>query len=337
MTTLGDVAKLAGVSVSAVSRVLSDAPSARVSAETKERIRRAAAALDYRPNFAARALRSARSNVIALLVPDLTNAMFTGLMLGVTDAARSRGYTVLLAREETLEPQSDLISRLVGEGRVDGVLLQLGDGTNPVVIGSLAASGVPAVLLNTTRSGSLGTLALDDERATEIAAQHLIELGHRQIALATGVDRNDTAWRRSTGFRRAMTAAGLVTPSELETWIGYAPEDGRTAFRRLWGLKNPPTAVVVANVNAAIGFLGAARRAGVAVPEELSIVAIHDVWVADDTWPPLTTVRMPLYLLGVEAVAALHDRMGGGEPRHIIVDGEPPVLVLRESTAPPRD
>ena len=100
MSTLSDVAALAGVSISAVSRVLSDAPSARVSAETRERIHAAAKQLDYRPNFVARALKFSRTNVIALVVPDLTNALFTELMHGVEEEAARRGYMVLLARAE---------------------------------------------------------------------------------------------------------------------------------------------------------------------------------------------------------------------------------------------
>ncbi len=335
MATLGDVAKLAGVSVSAVSRVLSNSPTARVSDRTRELIHRAVEELGYQPNFAARALRRARTNAIAILVPDLTNAVFAGLMLGVNDAAWSRGYTVLIAREETLEPHPELIRRLVGEGRVDGVLLQLGDATDMTVVDSLVESGAPAILINTMRDIPIGTVALEDERAAAMATQHLIDLGHRHIAMVGGLARNDTAQRRSAGYHTAMNAAGLATPPEWETWIGYTPDNGRAALQRLWDLPEHPTAIVAANVNGAIGLLGAARRAGIRIPDELSIVSIHDVWFADSTGPPLTTVRMPLYQMGVTAITALHERIGGGEPRHERVDAEPPVLVVRESTAPP--
>lgn len=335
MATLADVAKLAGVSVSAVSRVLADSPTARVSDETRERIHRAATRLGYRPNFAGRALRSARTDAIAVLVPDLTNAIFTGLMMGVSDAASSRGYTVLLAREETLDPHADLVKRLVGEGRVDGVLLQIGDATDAAVIDSLVESRMPAILINTSRDAAIGTVALEDERAARMLTEHLIGLGHRRIALMGGLPQNDTAQRRSAGFHAAMAAAGLPTTPIFETSLGYTPADGRAAFHVLWSLRQRPTAIVVANLNAAIGVLGEARRKHVLVPDDVSIGAIHDVWFAESMSPPLTTVRMPLYHLGVTAVAALHDRIAGGGPRHEWVDQEPPVLIVRGSTAPP--
>jgi LacI family transcriptional regulator len=123
-------------------------------------------------------------------------------------------------------------------------------------------------------------------------------------------------------------------PAELVTDLGYQPDQGRAALRVLLALPEPPTAIVVANANAALGVLAEAHALGVRVPDELSIVAIHDQWVADSTWPPLTTVRMPLYELGTHAMAAIAERIATGEVRDECVTTPAPRLIVRESTGP---
>jgi len=337
VATLGDVARRAGVSVSVVSRVLSDAPGARVSAETRNRVRDAATALGYRPNFAGRALRAARTDVVALVVPDLTNAFATELMLGVEDEARDRGYTVLLGRSEDLEPAGELVSRLFGEGRVDGMLLQVPDDRPPAEVAALLQAPHAVVFLHALVEGH-GGVVLDDAAGARLATEHLLALGHRQLALVGGLPQCSTARRRADGFAAALAAAHLSlpgTPGTLITQLGYRPEEGRAALRRLVAAAQPPTGLVVANLNAAIGVLGEARRLGLRVPEDLSVVAVHDAWTAENTWPPLTTVRMPMYRLGRTGVTALHDRLLGGAPCDEVVDDPVPELVVRGSTAAP--
>jgi LacI family transcriptional regulator len=337
MATLSDVAALAGVSISAASRVLSDAPTARVSATTRERVRQAAIQLDYRPNFAARALKSQRTNVVALVVPDVTNAIFAELLRGVEDAAAGLGYTVLLARTEAGPDRAAIVPRLVGEGRVDGVLVQIGDDMPAEDLSTLLSGRVPAVLVNSTHRGHVGSVALDDEAAVLMATQHLIGLGHRRIALMNGLPITDTARRRAVGFRAAMSSAGLSVPAELVTELGYQPDQGRAALRVLIDAPQGPTAIVVANANAALGVLAEAHARGIRVPGDLSVIAIHDLWVAESTGPPLTTVRMPLYELGTHAMSAIADRIATGVVRDHLVSTPAPRLILRESTAPVGD
>ena len=141
--TLSEVAARAGVSVSAVSKVLRGTATIRVSPETRQRILDAAQELRYRPNFAARALQAARTQVLGLVVPDLTNALFTELMHGVEDGAAAHGYTVLLGRLDTDRPQTEVIARLLGEGRVDGLVLQATDGVDPAASTSCWTPGRP--------------------------------------------------------------------------------------------------------------------------------------------------------------------------------------------------
>ena len=336
MSTLSDVAARAGVSISAVSRVLSEAPSARVSAQTRQRIHDAARELDYRPNFAARALKFSRTNVIALVVPDLTNALFTELMRGVEDEGQRRGYMVLLARAEGMPEGQESIPRLIGEGRVDGALVQVGANMRPEDLRSLVEGRLPVVFINSIHPDHVGSVSLEDARGMRLATEHLIELGHRRIGFINGTPGTDTAVRRAQGFHEAMSAAGLDVPGGRVTQLGYEPRQGREALRAIMSLPDTPTAIVVANVNAALGALLEARILGLRVPEELSIVAMHDAWTAENTWPPLTTVRMPLYELGRHAVAAIFERIASGTVADEVVTDAAPVLVLRESTAPPR-
>jgi LacI family transcriptional regulator len=335
VATLSDVARRAGVSISAVSRVLSDAPEARVSPETRARIKQAAADLAYRPNFAGRALKFSRTNVIALVVPDLTNAFVTDLMLGVEDEALQRDYMVLLGRSEDLKPGGEMVSRLIGEGRVDGMLVQVADHTPPAEIAQLVEARYPIVFLNSVQAGHRGGVVLDDEAGARLATQHLIGLGHRRIALVGGLPQSYTAQRRANGFAGAMAASGLPAPRTAITRLGYYPKDGREALRVLMARARRPTGLVVANLNAALGVLAEARNLGLAVPEDLSVVSVHDAWTAENTWPPLTTVKMPMYQLGRAAVAGLYDRLHGDEVRDHVVTDPAPQLVLRQSTGRP--
>ncbi len=334
MSTLSDVAALAGVSISAVSRVLSDAPSTRVSAETRERIHAAAKELDYRPNFVARALKFSRTNVIALVVPDLTNALFTELMHGVEEEAGRRGYMVLLARAAGMPEGEESIPRLIGEGRVDGALVQVGDNMRPEDLESLLGGRLPMLFINSIHPNHSGSVILDDERGMRLATEHLIGLGHTRIGFLNGLPQSDTAVRRGLGFRGAMHDAGLPIRPEYVTALGYHPPHGRAGLAMLAELPEPPTAVVVANVNAALGALLEARTRGLRVPDDLSIVAMHDAWPAENSWPPLTTVRMPLYELGKRAMEAMFDRITTGTVTDLVVRDPAPELMIRESTAP---
>ncbi|HET9655258.1 MAG TPA: LacI family DNA-binding transcriptional regulator [Kineosporiaceae bacterium] len=333
MVTLGDVAARAGVSVSAVSRVLSNHPSARVSEATRCRILQAACELRYRPNFAGRALRSARTRVIGLVVPDLTDALFAELLHGAQDEARERDYMVLLGRSDNLSAGGEVVGRLVGEGRVDGMVVQVGDGVPPAGLGAILASAAPIVLLNSVYEGHVGSVVFDDVEGARLATEHLLRFGHTRIALANGLRRSYTARQRGIGFRSALAEAGLRPAGRAyETRLGYTAADGRGALRRLMNLPEPPTGVVVANVDAAIGLLAEARAAGVRVPRDLSVVSVHDSWTAENTWPPLTAVRMPFSAMGRAAVRAVIARIETGAMTAELVGDPAPELVVRESS-----
>jgi LacI family transcriptional regulator len=253
-------------------------------------------------------------------------------MLGVEDEALERDYMVLLGRSEDLKPGGEMVSRLIGEGRVDGMLVQVADQSSAAEIADLVQAGYPIVFLNSIHTGHRGGVVLDDEAGARLATEHLVGLGHRRIAMVGGLPQSYTAERRLTGFRAAMAAAGLPVPPTAVTRLGYQPGNGREALRALLAQPEPPTGLVVANINAAVGVLSEARSLRLQVPEDFSVISVHDAWTAENTWPPLSTVKMPMYQLGRAGVAELYDRLHGQEVRDHVVTDPAPQLVLREST-----
>jgi LacI family transcriptional regulator len=339
MATLKDIARRAGVSVPLVSRVLNNDPQVRLREETRERVLRIAEQLNYTANYAGRALRLSRTGTLGLLVPDVNNAIFAELLRGVEDAADESDYIVLLGSADRVRPGSDLLRRLVGEGRVDGCLLQRRDNLDDSALQQLVEADVPAVLVNSVGRRGLrpgGSVTMDDAAGARLGTEHLIRCGHRHIGLVSGLPGHDTARRREEGFRAALHEAGLRQRTGWTRRFGYRPEDGHRALRdMLAGEARLPTALLVANVNAAIGVLGAAREAGIDVPGELSVATVHDSWVAEHTWPPLTAVRMPLYEMGRAAVTMLVGRLKDERPTEDSVVDAAPELVVRSSTGPP--
>ena len=335
MATLNEIAKRAGVSVSVVSRVLNGDPTVRARPETRQRVLDVAKQLNYTANYAGRALRTARSKALALIVPSVSSPLFADLLAGATDAAGAEGYTLLIGRSDDLTLGSDTLRRLVGEGRVDGFVLQRSDDLSDQALESLVANDARFVLVTSRTPGRRGSVVLDDVAGAKLATEHLISLGHTRIGFVSALPSSDIGRRREQGYAQAMREAGL---RRRETWVrrwGWTPETAALAAESLAGVNPRPTSLVVANVNGAIGAVTALRRLGLAVPADMSVVAFHDEWVADHTWPPLTAVKMPYYEVGAQAVRSLAAQLAGTPGQDIVVRDPPPQLVRRASTANP--
>ncbi len=335
MATLSQIARMAGVSVSVASRVLNGDPKLRTRPDTRDRVLRAARDLNYTANYAGRALRLARSRTLALIIPDVSSPLFADLLSGATAAAEAEEYTLLIGRSNAITAGSDTVRRLVGEGRVDGFLLQRTDDLSDQALESLVANDARIVLVTSRTPGRRGSVVMDDVAGARLATEHLVSLGHTKVALIGGVPHSDIARRREQGYALALHEAGL---RRRECWVrrlGYSPEAAAAAAESLVTSEPRPTGLVVANVNGAIGALTALRRLGLDVPGDISVVAYHDEWVAEHTWPPLTTVKMPYYEVGVQAVKSLLAQLSGSPPQDVVVREPAPVLVLRSSTAPP--
>lgn len=239
------------------------------------------------------------------------------------------GYTVLLGRSESMTDRTQML-RLLETGRVDGFLLQGRDDETTQSLTRLVAQA-PVVLINSRVESRPGSVMIDDRGAARAATRYLLERGHRRTALVNGLPTSLTARLRGEGYRQALAEAGIEPDEGMITRLGYAPETAAPALESILRRPHPPSGVVVANVNGAMGVLTAARRMGFRVPEDVSLIGIHDAWTADHTWPPLTTVSMPLYDLGRAAVRALHERLSAAEGVDLVVDTRPPQIIERES------
>jgi len=337
MPTLKDVARLADVDPSTVSRVLSGDPRQGARSSTRDRIFSAARELNYRPNALARGLRTRRTDTIGLIIPSLDNVGFSDVTHGIQAAAADAGKLVVVVEAGALRPSQgdrhEHYARLITDGRVDGIIAAFAT-LDDQIVGQLADRGLPLVLVNRRTSGIHGSVVVDDEAGSALAVRHLIDLGHRRIGFL-GLDADtDTARRREAGYRRAVEAAGLVPD---ERWLVRAdPTEagGREAVRGLirLGPDARPTGIFAASLLGAIGALAGIREAGLAVPEAVSLIAFNDHPLAAHLSPPLTTIRMANYRMGQEAVRMLLGAVDGEGVHDVMLD-DPPEIVVRASTA----
>lgn len=302
-----------------------------ITPETRQRILETADRLQYRPNAIARGLKTASTGAIGLLIPSLRNPVLSEITRGAFDRAYERGYVVLLAEDSADNVALSAYERLVGEGRIDGMLVASARPDSPL-LEHFADDLVPCVFVNRRVPGSERNVSMREEDAGRIAAQHLLSLGHRCLAHVAGPDGLDTASRRRAGFLAAVAEAGM------DASVVAAPFEERGGFeamRRLLSSDPQPTGVFISNINQAVGAMAGARAAGCRVPLDVSLVGYDDDPVGEYLEQPLTVVAMPLYELGSAAVDVLIDQMEGAAPRDIVIS-TPPRLVIRASTAPPR-
>jgi DNA-binding LacI/PurR family transcriptional regulator len=325
---LADVARVARVDPSVVSRVVNGDDRLVIKAETRDRVTEAIRTLGYHPNAAARSLRTAQSGTLGLLIPDFANPIYAEIIKGAEQAAIERG--ALLLTGTAAEERPERYVEMLASGRVESLLLA-SDRLARSTVEAMVGTGRRVVSVNQRVRGIHRCVLADDERACRIAIRHLVQLGHQRIAHIRGPLGSDTARRRLSGYLKALRAMGLERDDDLVVGNGYTPEAGGDGMRHLMALPDRPTAVLIANVAAAIGALSTAQRIGARVPTDISVVAIHDIALAGNLTPALTTVRMPLAELGREGVLALF--VDGPASGRMVVR-EPTELIVRESTGP---
>ncbi|MEV0797583.1 LacI family DNA-binding transcriptional regulator [Kribbella sp. NPDC050281] len=332
-STIADVAALAKVDRSVVSRLVNDDPRLTIRDSTRQRVLDAIAMLEYRPHAAARSLRTARTQTLGLLIPDFANPVYAEIIMGAEQAAAKVGGVLVTGSVRGAGMTPDSYLELLGHGRVDGLAL-VTDAMSTQTQTELDRVGLPWLLLNQAGAGKRRYVALDDQKAAALAVTHLVGLGHERIAHIAGPRGVDTARRRRNGYVAALRRAGLSPDQDLVVAAEYSVAGGAEAMRQLLRSPSPPTAVFVGTVASAVGALHAAYQMSVAVPDQVSVVAVHDLDLAASLVPPLTTVRMPLQLLGARAVELLLNESPSAEIREVVSD--PIELIVRESTAPPR-
>lgn len=322
--TIQDVAARAGVSTATVSRVLSGADS--VAPGTRRKVQAAVEELDFRPSGVARALRRQATATLGLIVTDITNPFYPEIVRGVEDAARQRGYSLLLCNS-VADPAREAGSLdLMVERRVDGLLVAAG-GLARRHGRTLADFPVPVVLVNARAPvPRLSAVACDDRAGGLLAAEHLLACGYRRIVYIAGPPEADETSQRLEAVREAVGDGLLVVEGD-----GHF-QGGERAMRQALEVVEPPFGVAAHNDLSAVGALRALAAAGVGVPRPVGVVGFDDIALSAFIQPRLTTVSQDKYGMGRWAVEEIHRLLAGGEAQGTYV--LPVNLVRRDSTAP---
>jgi DNA-binding LacI/PurR family transcriptional regulator len=330
--SIKDVARLAGVSHSTVSRALRNSP--RVNSETTEKIRRIAAESGYRTSAVARSLATRRTNTIGVVVTTITDLFAAEVVSGIEEAAGERDYSILLANCNA-DPEREMrVVRTMEERRVDGIVVTASR-VGALYIPMLSRMRVPIVLLNNQHPSEFAhSVMIANTEASLAAMQHLIHLGHRRIGYIGDRNGRQSDTERFAGYRYGLDAADVPFEPELVFHGDGNPEGGMQGVVRLLSLSSPPTAIFCYDDMTALGALRQIRMQGLHVPRDISLIGFDDLAIVGYTDPPLTTVRQPMARMGRMAMETLFDILAGSRSNHNLkVPGE---LVVRESTAPPR-
>jgi LacI family transcriptional regulator len=311
---------------------LNEATRSLVRPATVARVREVAAAMGYQVNPIARSLKTSRSETVGVLVPDLTNPLFPPIVRGIEDALGDAGYTVLTANTDNDPARTSSSFAAMQARQVDGFIVATALLDDPLMH-EAAARGVPMVLVNRqTEHLDVSAVAGDDATGIARTVDHLVGLGHRDIAHVAGPLSVSTGAARLRAFRTAMQSHGLRDDRVVEA-EAYSETAGHAAMLELLS-GDRPTAVVAGNDLLAIGCYDALAETGLTCPDDVSVVGFNDMPFIARLQPPLTSVRVPQYELGVEAARLLLDRLSGRTvtPRVVLL---PVQLVVRGSTAPP--
>jgi LacI family transcriptional regulator len=337
--TLRELAKRLGVNPSTVSRVLNRDPNVRISEASRARILDLALATGYRPNRLARSLKLRRTQVIAMLIPDITNPLFSALFREVDNIAGRAGYHVILCNTgdspRRLEQQLGTLS----EGHVDGMLVATALLDDPV-IEAFRMRRMPYVLISRRRSDPTDPYVVPDDRAgTRLAVLHLAALGHTRIACVSGSQQASRTAERLGGYRTALAELGLSENIWFAPVGGLDEASGEKALTDLLAgpSENRPTAIFAANDLGAIGVIKAARELGMRVPQDLSVIGCDDLPFSQYVEPPLTTLHYPCSEIGRAGMDLLirqlsNEPISSQDERQIVLPLE---LIVRRSTAAP--
>ncbi len=337
---IADVAREAGVSKTAVSFAFNSPE--RLSAETAVRIRGIATSLGYRPHPVARLLTQRQTMTLGVLTPQalaviFSNPFFALFSEGVANAAEDLGYEL-----HFISPLHGSLALAVGRATVDGVVAIGLSGDHPE-IQQIRATGLPMVLVDSDDLPEHSSVVVDDEAGARAAAEHLLELGHRDIlivavegpALTTGErGRTGVTERRLRGYRTALRAAGVELGDDWVVAARASIDGGTAAFQDAWSRGLRPTAVLAMSDAIAIGAMRAARELGLSLPGDLSVVGFDDVDLAAHVDPPLTTVHQPIRQKGADAVRLLLievEQRAANQPEHLRLETR---LIVRGSTGP---
>ncbi|WP_020576000.1 LacI family DNA-binding transcriptional regulator [Actinopolymorpha alba] len=313
MPTIYDVARLAKVSPSTVSRVLNG--KLTVDEALAKRVRKAASDLDYRPNALARSLRRSQTNLWAVLVSDINNPFFTALVRGVEDVAQQAKYSVVLCNsDENPDKEADYIAAILAE-QMAGVIISptnrsISSSSRSAPMRQLLAASVPLVAIDRQlRGATVDIVTVDNTHAAQLATDHLVSEGFSRIACITGPRDISTAQQRLEGYRRALRASGRDVDSRLIRYADFREAGGHAAMGDLLDHTPRPDAVFATNNLMTVGALECLVDRGVSIPADVGVFGFDDVPSATLIRPPLSTITQPTYDIGRTAAELLLQRI----------------------------
>jgi LacI family transcriptional regulator len=331
MSAIHDVAKRAGVAPMTVSRVVNN--NGYVSEETRRRVEAAIRELDYVPNALGSSLRSKRTQTLALVLSDIGNPFWTTVARAVEDTANKCGYHIIIGNtDESPEKQNEYLTFLMKK-QVDGFLLVP---TSADTLLPLQKRGVSFVVLDQHYPDThFDTVRGDSTGGAYALTQHLLELGHRRLAIITGPRELPTAEDRVAAFLQAIEAAGISEPPQIY-WGDFNHETGYECTRRILRSSPRPTAIFATNNSITVGTMRALLEAKMRIPDEMSVVGFDEFPPAITYDPFLTVAAQPAYQIGQKATELLLSRLDGigpGDPQEIVFPVE--IIVRRSSGKPP--
>lgn len=330
--TISDVAKACGLAVSTVSNALSGKPYVRKN--TRQKVQEAAERLGYRPSAVARALRTNLSSTVGVLVPDISNPVFSWMVRGIDDVLFGEGRSLFVCSTEGREDKQIQYMQALIDRRVDGLIL-ISQHTHGEVIEDLLDHGPPFVLIHRRRRGHKEDyVGIDNHSGMRVAMNHLMDLGHRRIAFIRGPSTSTSVEERFDAYQEINAEAGISMEANLVFQGDYTIEGGMQAGKFLLEQNPPPTAILAANDFSALGVIEAAMRLGFRVPEDVSVIGYDDIFIANMPQVQLTTVYQPKRAIGGAAATQLLRRIDSarrGRPKEVIF---PVQLRVRATTAP---
>lgn len=329
--TIKQIAELAYVSRSVVSRVLNNRPN--VSEEARERVLHIIQKYDYHPSSIARNLATNRTYEICILTPRWENELLASgfwslIFLGIAERCIERGYFGSLSAISVHKEKQD--ARIIGDHACDGYVLMHREVLEQVYP-TIQSQNLPAVAIGHDDDyPQISSIDVDNHKGALQATQHLIQLGHRKIAIICGDQGRQESIDRLAGYREALAIAGIARAAAYETSGEYSPKNGLESTQALLLLNDPPTALFCASDVMAQGALLALHQAGLSVPKDMAVVGFDDLPASRYTIPPLTTVHQPIYQKGSEAADIIIDQIEK-KTKQVVHINLPPRLVIRSS------
>jgi LacI family transcriptional regulator len=306
--TLADVARRAGVSRAAASYVINGKPG--VGSATRERVLAIAEELGFRPNRLARGLRQGHSKAIGLLLADVSNPFYPEIAAGVLNAANALDYKVFLSHtgDDSRQQASETYALL--DHRCDGLIFTTLTSADRHLLEQLMRHGVPFVQMVRRVPGiTADFVGIDDESGGRAAGEHLLTLGHRDIAMVLGPQQSSASRARAYGFSQALARRGITVPPQRQAESPLTREGGYRAARRLFSAAPGPQAVACGNDVIALGVIDALMDVGLRVPGDVAVIGYDDMSFASSRLIELTTVRQPRHEMGAEAARLLVNRI----------------------------